>query len=110
MEIAHPFVDHEREKEFEVSLPEIVLAICSEYECEIFIFGSRARGDIKRSSDFDLGIRGLSAAAFSDVRRRIVEEVEEGNIPHEVDVVDFDRASEPFRSMAFEDRSVWKKA
>jgi hypothetical protein len=49
MEIAQSFVDHEREKEFEVSVREIVLSICSEYACEIFVFGSRARGDIKEA-------------------------------------------------------------
>jgi hypothetical protein len=57
-----------------------------------------------------VGIRGLSAAAFSDVRRRITDAVEEGNIPHEVDVVDFSRASESFRSIALKDRIVWKNA
>jgi hypothetical protein len=39
---------------------------------------------------------------------RTVNAVEESNLPHEVDVVDFDSAFEPFRSAALKERMVWK--
>jgi predicted nucleotidyltransferase len=110
LELEQPFVDHAREKEFEVRLREIVLSICSAYPCEVFLFGSRARGDTKRSSDFDVGIRGLPATVFSELRRKIEDAVEEGNIPHDVDIVDFNRVLEPFSSIALKDRIVWKNA
>jgi predicted nucleotidyltransferase len=76
--------------------------------CEIFLFGSRAQKRTRRSSDFDIGIRGLSAKEFDALKSSIVEAVEESHIPHEVDVVDFDRALEPFRSVAQRERVVWK--
>ncbi len=102
--------DAEREAGYEAVLKAIVLKVLEGLPCEAFLFGSRPRGEARRSSDFDIGIRGLSPEAFSRARRIIEEEVEEGPIPHEVDVVDFDRASEPFKSAALAGGIVWKSA
>ncbi len=101
-------VDLEREKYYELLLREIVLRNSSEFQCEVFLFGSRARGEVRRASDFDIGIRGLAQAGFRLVKRRIEEEVEESIIPHGVDVVDFDRAGERFGAEALRGITVWK--
>ena len=53
----------------------------------------------RRTSDFDIGIRGLHAKEFMAVKAWIVDAVEECHIPHEVDVVDFDSAPEPLTKM-----------
>lgn len=102
-------IDVVREAEFERQLKEIVLRAAADMPCEIFLFGSRAQKSVRRSSDFDVGIRGLSARDFYVIKERIEDAVEESNIPHGVDVVDFDQVSEPFRSMAQETRIVWRR-
>ena len=101
-------VDLERESDFELRLRGIVLDAVADARCEVFLFGSRARGETRRASDFDIGIRGLSAEGFRRVKRLVEDAVEDGNIPHEVDVVDFDNATEPFRGLALKDRVIWK--
>jgi len=101
-------VDFKREKHYEFLLKEIVLRSSAELQCEVFLFGSRARGEVRRASDFDIGIRGLARADFRLVKRRIEEVVEESIIPHEVDVVDFDDVGERFKPEALRRIVVWK--
>jgi uncharacterized protein len=101
-------VDLEKEAGFEAHIRKIVLDAVSDRSCEVFLFGSRARGVTRRDSDFDIGIRGLSREGFARLKRLVEAAVEEGNIPHEVDIVDFDGAAEPFRSIALKDRVIWK--
>lgn len=101
-------IDSAREAEFERVLRALVLEAVAKLPCEVFLFGSRARGETRRASDFDIGIRGLSKDSFETIRRHIEDAVEDGPILHEVDIVDFDSATEPFRTAALEDRVVWK--
>jgi uncharacterized protein len=101
-------VDHERERHYELLLRDIVLRSSAELRCEVFLFGSRARGQVRRASDFDIGIAGLSHADFRLLKRRIEEEVEDSIIPHGVDVVDFDQVGEGFRAEARRGITVWK--
>jgi predicted nucleotidyltransferase len=101
-------VDLERESDFELRLRVIVLSAVADARCEVFLFGSRARGETRRASDIDIGIRGLPVEGFRRVKRLVEDAVEAGNIPHEVDIVDFDSATEPFRSLALKDRVIWK--
>ena len=102
------YVDPAREAEYERRVRELILSETSGSRCEVFLFGSRARGQARRTSDFDIGIRGLTKTAFETLKRRIEDAVEDGPIPHEVDLVDFDSATEPFSSVALKDRIVWK--
>jgi len=101
-------IDEAKEADFELQLRALVLSAAADLACEIFLFGSRAQKRTRRSSDFDIGVQGLSAREFRVLKERIEESVEESSIPHEVDVVDFDRAPEPFRSVALKERKVWK--
>ena len=64
--------------------------------CEVWIFGSRARGDFKKYSDVDLLI---SAPKETDIRRdlrKIKDGVEESNFPYSVDLVDLEAISENY--------------
>ena len=103
-------IDRLREAEFEAMLRNYVLEECADLRCEIFLFGSRARGAIRRSSDFDIGIRGLSPEQFRRVSRRVEDWVEESRIPHRVDLVDFDRAEASFQAIATKETQIWKSA
>jgi predicted nucleotidyltransferase len=101
-------VDHERERRYELLLRDIVLRSSAELRCEVFLFGSRARGEVRRASDFDIGIAGLSHEDSRRLKRRIEEEVEDSTIPHGVDVVDFEHVGEGFRTEALRGITVRK--
>ncbi len=49
-----------------------IIALALEYDIQkVILFGSRARGDYKRTSDIDLAVKGGNVAAFSiDVEER----------------------------------------
>jgi uncharacterized protein len=101
-------IDLERETRYTQMLEEVVRDLARGLRCRIFLFGSRARGEVRRSSDFDLGVAGLDEASFRRLKTAIEEFVEESLIPHEVDVVNFDAADDRFRAEAMKDVVVWK--
>ena len=105
-----PVVDVERESRFLEEVKRLVLASVEGYACQVFLFGSRVQGRIKRSSDFDIGITGLAQPDFNAVKRKIEELVEESPVPHDIDVVNFDSAEEAFKNIALREISVWKNA
>ena len=55
-------------------------------EVEIYLFGSRARGDNSPFSDVDIGI--LAPGDISDKLTLLREILEESNFPYKVDLVD----------------------
>lgn len=89
---------------------ELVLNVTSELDCTVFLFGSRARGKHRRSSDIDIGVSGLSETAFTRTRDSLLSELEESVIPHHVDVVNFDTVPDDFRKIAMEEVIVWKRS
>ena len=88
----------------------LVLRITSELDCTIFLFGSRARGVHRRSSDIDIGFIGLSELQFTAARDRLLSELEESVIPHHVDMVNFDTVSSDFKETAMKEVVVWKQS
>lgn len=64
-----------------------------------FIFGSRATGKLRHFSDFDLGILGQKKIP-GHILEKIREDLENSSIPYKVDVVDFNKVSTEFRSLA----------
>ena len=89
---------------------ELVLSETSSLDCTILLFGSRARGVHRRSSDIDIAFSGLSEQVFTRVRDRLLAEIEESIIPHHVDLVNLDSAPSDFRSVAMEEVIVWKQS
>lgn len=89
---------------------ELVLRVTSGLDCTIVLFGSRARGSQRRSSDIDIGFSGLNEALFTKVRDRLLSELEESVIPHHVDLVNIDTAAPHFRDVAMEKAIVWKQS
>ena len=60
---------------------------------ELFLFGSRARGDAKRTSDWDIWVRGpwpMSCEMNRSLRSQIYD------LPWNIDLVDFAYVSEEF--------------
>jgi predicted nucleotidyltransferase len=87
----------------------MVLRVTSDLDCTVFLFGSRAQGVHRRSSDIDIGFSGLSEPLFTRVRDRLLSELEESTIPHHVDLVNIDAVSGDFREVALEKVVLWKQ-
>lgn len=66
---------------------------------QVFIFGSRAMGQSRKFSDYDIGILGKKSVALRDLAL-IDEELEESNLPYRVEVVDFATVSKDFKKIA----------
>jgi len=78
-------------------MQELVLDVTADLDCTIVLFGSRARGVQRRSSDIDVGFSGLTESIFTRTRDHILSELEESIIPHHIDLVNLDLAPADFR-------------
>lgn len=101
---------HKIEDNYLNLMRELVLGVTSSIDCTIVLFGSRARGIHRRSSDIDIGFSGLSESLFTRTRDRILSELEESVIPHHVDLVNMDTAPPSFKSVAMKEVVVWKQS
>ena len=73
---------------------------------QVFLFGSRVRGDFPKNSDYDIGILGKDKM---DLREYLAVKRSLDELPYSIDLVDFGRASPEFKSIALKNISVWKK-
>lgn len=89
---------------------DLVLRVTSNLDCTIVLFGSRACGVYRRSSDIDIGFSGVSESVFTKARDQILSELEESLIPHHVDLVNIDTAPGNFRDVAMGKVIVWKRS
>lgn len=97
----HDYLDQTRE---------LVLRLTAEHDCTVFLFGSRARGIHRRSSDIDIGFSGLSEQLFTKVRDRLLSELEESTIPHHIDLVNLDAAPANFINTVMDKVIIWKQS
>lgn len=63
---------------------------------KVYVFGSRARGNHRTTSDLDLAIRGNAPLSMS-TRSALEFAFSESILPYRVDVVDEATIDEPFR-------------
>jgi predicted nucleotidyltransferase len=89
---------------------DLVLRVTSHLDCTVFLFGSRACGMHRRSSDIDIGFSGLSESEFTKTRDYLLSELDESIIPHHVDLVNFDTAPGEFRDVAMKEVIIWKQS
>jgi len=76
-------------------------------DARIYFFGSRARGEGRKSSDVDLAVdSGGRDISFTLALLR--ERLEESSCPYRVDVVDMNRAGEPLRRRIKKEGILWK--
>ena len=66
---------------------------------KVFIFGSRAKGESRKFSDYDIGIIGRKSLGLKKISL-IKGELEESDLPYRVDVVDFSTVSKNFKNIA----------
>lgn len=73
----------------------------------VVLYGSRARKDSTRFSDFDIGI--IPRGGFDRKKITLLREaVDNLNIPYKVDIVDFSHVSDEFRETALREAESWK--
>jgi predicted nucleotidyltransferase len=71
----------------------------------VVIFGSRARGDAKPRSDFDLAVVGATPLPLKDFYA-LSDEIDQLKTLYRFDWVDLARASEKFRRSALENTEI----
>lgn len=89
---------------------EIVLAVFAKYvpEYEVWAFGSRVNGRLKEYADLDLVIKTrskLSALTMAKLRNAFSE----SDLPFMVDVVDWSRIRNNFKSIILEKYEIIRK-
>lgn len=72
---------------------------------EVWVFGSRAKGTARDTSDLDLAIIGKTPLDFKTLAT-LRDFFSESNIPYKVDVVDWTTISETFREIIRKDKVV----
>lgn len=77
--------------------------------CEVWAFGSRARGAAKPHSDLDLAVLTAEPLPLA-VAARLHEAFSESDLPWRVDVVDWASTSEAFRRLIESHRVVVQAA
>jgi len=98
------------ERNYLEQIRDLVLRATSDMDCTICLFGSRARGVHRRSSDIDIGFIGVNEPLFTKLRDHLLSELDESVIPHHVDLVNLDTASSDFRDVAMEKVIIWKQS
>lgn len=64
----------------------------------VLVFGSRARGTHRKTSDLDLAIEGKASLSLAD-RSKLELQFSESSLPFRVDIVDLHTADESFRTL-----------
>ncbi|MDD3051755.1 MAG: nucleotidyltransferase domain-containing protein [Candidatus Cloacimonetes bacterium] len=88
---------------------ETVLAILDKHipDKEVWLFGSRINGTAKKYSDLDLVIIGKKATERK-VLYEVKEELSESDLPFRVDVLDYCRISESFKTVIKRNFEIFK--
>lgn len=65
-------------------------------DAKVWVFGSRAKGTIKKSSDLDLVV-DMGKPLTLKILANLDEDFTESILPYKVDVVDWNAISDPFK-------------
>ncbi len=77
--------------------------ILQKFSIEVYVFGSRAKGNARKLSDLDLCIK---QEIDKSTLRKFKDSLEESNLPFKVDVVVWDELSDAFKSHIEKDLSL----
>ena len=89
-------------------LRRMVLDALGEYEAEVWLFGSCARGEVRQHSDIDIGILprdDLPPGFFGE----LAADIEESSVPYDVDLVDLRRAASSLVEEIRREGIPWRK-
>jgi predicted nucleotidyltransferase len=72
-------------------------------DSKVYVFGSRARGDNRPFSDYDIAVDNGAKIDLSTILK-IVGKIDDSNIPYNVDIVDFYGAEGPLKENIIKER------
>jgi predicted nucleotidyltransferase len=84
-----------RSDPYQLQIEAILNQVFSQKRCQIYLFGSRATGTYRSTSDFDIAV-----LAKEDISRELSlarEMLEQSNIPLTIDLVDLNKTPVEFR-------------
>lgn len=87
---------------------QIVLKELDLTQYAVFLFGSRTQKKHSQSADIDIGILGTKPLSIQ-TRARLIELLNESDIPYKVDVVDFYTADPEFKKIALQTSIIWNR-
>jgi predicted nucleotidyltransferase len=85
---------------------QIVLDKLKGYTVQVYLFGSRARGEAGAHSDIDIGIwptEPLPRWVLSEIREALFESL----VPFQVDVIDLSQTDENFKQRVLKEAIAW---
>ena len=74
---------------------------------KIYLFGSRATGNERVTSDIDIAVEGTEHVSLKTIGE-LQEIFEDSNIPYEVDIVDLNVVNEDFKKAILKEAIQWK--
>jgi len=86
-------------------IKEIIFSVIDTREYKVFLFGSRATKKFNRYSDVDIGVLGNKP--IGNAYYKIINKIEESDIPYRVDIVDFILVDEKFKEIALQEIEIW---
>ncbi|MDQ6763143.1 MAG: nucleotidyltransferase domain-containing protein [Bacteroidota bacterium] len=94
--------------DFESIAKKIIIRELQNFNCKIFLFGSRATKENHRFSDMDIGIipgRDFDRRVLYNLKDKLADSV----VPFKVDIVNFNQVSDDFKKEAFNYIIWWKE-
>ncbi len=85
---------------------QIIMSRLRDHPARVFLFGSHATGRAVRTSDIDVAVLPegeLPAGLLSRIR----EEIENSNVPYQVDLIDLSQTDEAFRRRVLKEGTQW---
>ena len=94
--------------DFESVAKKIILKELENFDCKIFLFGSRATKDNHRFSDMDIGI--IPGNNFDHrILYSLNDKLADSIVPFKVDVVNFSQVTNDFKNEALKHIIWWKE-
>ncbi|HAF70305.1 MAG: DNA polymerase beta domain protein region [Acetothermia bacterium 64_32] len=76
------------------------------YKVRVYLFGSRVKGQARKSSDLDVALLPLEPLPLGIIAE-IREALEESHVPFEVDIVDLSEVDPDFRERILSEGVPW---
>ncbi|MDI6802655.1 MAG: nucleotidyltransferase domain-containing protein [Bacteroidota bacterium] len=94
----------------EIEITNMIKSVCRQnrhllINNRVILFGSRASGQNKKHSDFDIGILGEKSLSIADFYK-LKDALDELPTLYTIDLVDFNKVSKSFRNEALKNYSV----
>lgn len=89
------------QKEYQFLLEKVIMPLTTK-SCQVYLYGSRARGEHHKFSDVDLMVH--EAEDHRALIGNIQEEIQSSNFPYKVDLVLFEDFAESYKENYFKDR------